>query len=71
MLQQPSPVLSVVFFILLIFFGSFFVFNLVLVVVAENYLKVRAQVRLQRLHTLIPHSARPLAIHSSRRSQAA
>jgi len=43
MLQQPSPVLSVVFFILLIFFGSFFVFNLVLVVVAENYLKVRAQ----------------------------
>lgn len=69
MLQQPSPVLSVVFFILLIFFGSFFVFNLVLVVVAENYLKVRAQV--QRLHTLIPHSTRPLAIHSSRRSQAA
>jgi hypothetical protein len=46
-------VLSVVFFILLIFFGSFFVFNLVLVVVAENYLKVRARVRTPplRLHT--------------------
>ena len=41
MLQRPQPFMAVAFFLLVVFFGAFFVINLFLVVVSDNYLLTR------------------------------
>ena len=44
MLSGPSPTAAQLYFVALVFFGSFFVFNLFLVVVADHYITYQRQV---------------------------